>query len=301
VRADDGRLLLDCNGGALELTRIRPPGGKEMAATDWLRGRPETVRTGYFLDPALPERPFDELIALAREEWTSDAEWAPYLSALAYRGDEEVLFRAREMAEDDDANERGIAAYLLGQLGTPVRTFPRESAAALEAMAAREQDPGVLEAVAHGFGHLGEPYGLDTLVALASHPEVRVREAAAIALAGRAAPLATDTLIRLSRDERSEVRDWATFALGMLASQDTFELREALAERLTDGDPETRLEAVHGLALRGDPRAIEPALELLATAASSDGDLWRRMELRETAQRLAAQTGDERFQPYLPS
>ena len=32
VRVEDGRLLLDCNGGALELTRIRPPGGKEMDA-----------------------------------------------------------------------------------------------------------------------------------------------------------------------------------------------------------------------------------------------------------------------------
>jgi methionyl-tRNA formyltransferase len=301
VRADDGRLLLDCNGGALELTRIRPPGGKEMAAADWLRGRPEAVRTGYFLDPALPDRPLAELVEHAREEWTSDAEWAPHLSALAYRGDEEVLFKARSMAEDEDPRERAIAAYVLGQLGTPVRTFPGESAAALEAMAAREQDPDVLETIVHGFGHLGEPYGLDALVELAAHPEVRVREAAAIALAGRQAPLATDTLIRLSRDERSEVRDWATFALGMLAAQDTVELREALAARLADGDPETRLEAVHGLALRGDTRAVEPALELLAEAATGDDDLWRRMELRETAQRLAAQTGDERFQPYLPS
>ena len=301
VRAEDGRLLLDCNGGALELTRIRPPGGREMEAEAWLRGRPDTVRTGFFLDPALPDRTMEELLAVAREEWTSDAEWAPHLSALAYRGDEEVLFRARAMAEDDDPCERAIAAFLLGQLGTPVPTFPDESAAALEEMAAREQDPGVLEAVAHGFGHLGEPYGLDALVALAGHGDARVREAAAISLAGREAPGAIDTLIRLSRDERSEVRDWATFALGMLASQDTVELREALVARLGDPDPETRLEAVHGLALRGDLRAVEPALELLATAAGSDGDMWRRMELRETAERLAAQTGDERFSPYLPS
>ena len=301
VRAEDGHLLLDCNGGALELTRIRPPGGKEMDAGAWLRGRPEAVRTGFFLDPSLPGRTFDELLELGRAEWTSDAEWAPYLSALAYRGNEEVLFRACAMAEDGDALERGIAAFLLGQLGTPVRTFPGESAAALEAMAAREQDPGVLEAIAHGFGHLGEPYGLDPLLALARHPEARVREAAAIALAGREAPGAMDALIRLSHDERSEVRDWATFALGMLAAQDTIELREALAARLADPDPETRLEAVHGLALRGDARAVEPALELLAEAAASDHDrMWRRMELRETAQRLAAQTGDERFDPYLP-
>jgi methionyl-tRNA formyltransferase len=302
VRVEGGRLLLDCNGGALELTRIRPPGGKEMDGRAWLRGRPDADRTGYFLDPALPGRTIDELVELARGEWTSDAEWAPYLSALAYRGDEEVLFRARAMTEDEDPRERGIAAFLLGQLGTPVRTFPAESAAALEAMAAREQDPGVLEAIAHAFGHLGEPYGLDVLLGLAAHAGVRVREAAAIGLAGREAPQAVDALIRLSRDEHSEVRDWATFALGMLASQDTEQLREALAARLGDPDPETRLEAVHGLALRGDLRAVEPALELLAAAAESEGDgMWRRMELRETAQRLAAQTGDERFSRYLPA
>ena len=302
VRVEDGRLLLDCNGGALELTEIRPPGGREMEARAWLRGRPDADHTGYFLDPALPERTFDELLELARAEWTSDAEWAPYLSALAYRGDEEVLFRARAMTEGGDQLERGIGAFLLGQLGTPVRTFPAESAAALEAMAAREQDPGVLEAIAHGFGHLGEPYGMDTLLRLSVHEDPRVREAAAIALAGRGSPPAVDALIRLSRDEHSDVRDWATFALGMLASEDTEDLREALVARLDDPDAETRLEAVHGLALRGDPRAVEPALELLAAAARSEGGgMWRRMELRETAQRLAAQTGDERFEPYLPA
>jgi methionyl-tRNA formyltransferase len=40
VRADGSRLLLGAAGGALELTEIRPPGGKPMAASAWLRGRP---------------------------------------------------------------------------------------------------------------------------------------------------------------------------------------------------------------------------------------------------------------------
>jgi len=35
LRVDDGRLLF----GGLELTEIRPPGGRPMAAADWLRGR----------------------------------------------------------------------------------------------------------------------------------------------------------------------------------------------------------------------------------------------------------------------
>jgi methionyl-tRNA formyltransferase len=41
------RLLLDCEGGALELVRIRPPGGKAMAAADWLRGRPDERLTSF--------------------------------------------------------------------------------------------------------------------------------------------------------------------------------------------------------------------------------------------------------------
>ncbi len=301
VRVEGDRLLLDCNGGALELTEVRPPGGRPMSATDWLRGRPD--EKGFFLDPRLPDHDLDELLELGRGEWFSSDEWAPYLSALAHRGDEEVLFRARAMASVEDPVSRGVAAYLLGQLGTPVRTFPAESAAALEEMAASEADPEVLAAVAHGFGHLGEIYGLDTLLRLAGHDEERVREAAAIALAGRTGEQPLGALIALSQDESSKVRDWATFALGALASQDTVELRDALAARLDDPDPETRLEAVHGLAVRGDTRAVEPALELLEAAAAEDGGtprFWERMELRETAERLAAATRDERFEPYLP-
>jgi methionyl-tRNA formyltransferase len=38
-RADD-RLLFGCEGGALELLEVQPPGGRRMAAADWLRGRP---------------------------------------------------------------------------------------------------------------------------------------------------------------------------------------------------------------------------------------------------------------------
>ncbi|HEY7075584.1 MAG TPA: hypothetical protein VH418_09445, partial [Solirubrobacteraceae bacterium] len=72
-------------------------------------------------------------------------------------------------------------------------------------------------------------------------------------------------------------------------------LRDALAARLADPDPDTRLEAVHGLALRGDPRAAEAAPAILADAAAGDATPWRRHLVRETAARLAAATGDDRF------
>jgi methionyl-tRNA formyltransferase len=41
LRADGERLLLHCAGGALELVEVQPPGGRRMAAADWLRGRPD--------------------------------------------------------------------------------------------------------------------------------------------------------------------------------------------------------------------------------------------------------------------
>ncbi len=47
VHASDGRLLLGAAGGALELTEIRPPGGRPMAAADWLRGRPDERLTDF--------------------------------------------------------------------------------------------------------------------------------------------------------------------------------------------------------------------------------------------------------------
>jgi methionyl-tRNA formyltransferase len=47
VRADGTRLLLGATGGALELTEIRPPGGRPMAAADWLRGRPDERLTDF--------------------------------------------------------------------------------------------------------------------------------------------------------------------------------------------------------------------------------------------------------------
>ena len=38
VRATDGRLLVGCAAGALELKTVKPPGGRSMSAADYLRG-----------------------------------------------------------------------------------------------------------------------------------------------------------------------------------------------------------------------------------------------------------------------
>jgi methionyl-tRNA formyltransferase len=307
VRTDGDRLLLDCNGGALELIEIQPPGARAMRAADWLRGRPDPALTDFWLDPRLPGRTLDELIETAVREWDSDAEWPPYLAALTWRGDEATLAAALELLGRDDPRARAVGAYVLGQLGIPERTLPQESAAALERHAEGEEDPEVLATIASAFGHLGEPYGLETLLKLRRHADPRVREGAADALAGRDDERVFDALVELTADPEPGIRDWATFALGTLSPQDTPTLRDALAARLDDSDDSTRIEAVHGLALRGDARALDATLDLLGEVGPHDDGgnaadtIWKRYALTQATVRLAALTGDARLKEHLPA
>jgi methionyl-tRNA formyltransferase len=288
VRTEGDRLLLDCHGGALELTEIRPPGGRPMTAADWLRGRPDPTLVNFRLDPALPGRELPEVLAAARAEWADkDDEWLPHVCALAARGTRDVLEAMIELGTDPEPGSRELAAYVLGQLGTAVPALPGEQDAALSAMAAREEDSEVVAAIACAFGHLGAPHGQDWLLAQRAHPDADVREAVAFALGGRDGGGALAALIELSADEASGVRDWATFALGTLAQEEGADLRDALAARLDDPDEDTRLEAVHGLAVRGDARAEAPARDLLAAHEGEDVDsVWTRHLLAETASHL---------------
>ena len=236
-------------------------------------------------------------MARAVEEWDSGEEWAPALAALGWRGTEEVLDAVTPLASGD-RRARSVAAYVAGQLGAPVRTLPARSAALLEAMGEAEADPRVLAVIAEALGQLGEPWGLGWLLRIRCHPDAAVRDGVVSALAGRESPLAVDALIELTRDPDPAIRDWATFAVGALAPQDSPAVRDALAARLVDADPEARIEAVHGLAVRGDARAVEEALALLEQDAGAS--MWTRHALAEAAIKLAAQTGDARFAPYLP-
>jgi methionyl-tRNA formyltransferase len=301
VRREGDRLFLDCNGGALELLEVQPPGGRRMPAAQWLRGRPDPRLTDFWLDPALGARPLEDVVAAAVAEWDDPREWAPNLAALCWRGGPEVLDAMRELSRSGDARERAVAAYVLGQLGQPTRTLPAESAAALDAMLPAERDPGVLAAIAAAYGNLGAPYGAAALEVLRVHVDAAVRQGVVRSLAGRDDPSSIDALISLSGDPDDDVRDWATFALGALSTQDGEAIRDALVARLDDPYPPARVEAVHGLAVRGDARAAEPALELLDARATGNGHgVWGAHALEEATVRLAALTGDPRFREHLP-
>ncbi|MFF7180504.1 ankyrin repeat domain-containing protein [Streptomyces sp. NPDC008121] len=152
----------------------------------------------------------------------------------------------------------------------------------------------VASPTADAAGPGGEPKGLAELSAFAAHPDAEVRRALATALTGLVpaghAP-ALDILLALSRDHDSRVRDWATLALAEVPG-DTPALREALAARLGDADPDVVAEAARGLAMRQDPRATEALAALLADGAR-DGTA------RETALAALEFVRDERVRNRL--
>lgn len=118
-----------------------------------------------------------------------------------------------------------------------------------------------------------------------------MRHAVAFGLLGLPQRAALDILISLSTDPQPQVRDWATFGLARRSAADFGALREALVRRLADPDLDTRAEAIHGLATRGDRRATPPLLEALAGPwPGSDPGI-----IDEALYALAATTGDRRL------
>lgn len=118
---------------------------------------------------------------------------------------------------------------------------------------------------------------LAAVLVLAGHPDPAVRQAV-----GATLPLITDlvepsldavaAVIALTADPDPRVRDWACFALAQQWNTlDTPQLRQALAARLDDVDEQTRREALMGLALRRDPRALP---YVRAALSRPNGQVW---------------------------
>jgi HEAT repeat protein len=203
-----------------------------------------------------------ELITLALTELDEDAAWDAVV-LLHYRGTKEVFDAARRLCASTCPQERTLGANILGQLGIPKRSFPRESVGLLRRLLEVERDEDVLDAICIALGHIHDPTAIPSLARLKAHPSDQVRYAVVFGLLGFEDPLAIKTLIELSRDPDDLVRDWATFGLGTQIDVDTPEIRAALLARVSDEDEETRGEALLGLARRHDPRVLEPLIKEL--------------------------------------
>ncbi|MEV7276456.1 ankyrin repeat domain-containing protein [Streptomyces sp. NPDC093111] len=256
----------------------------ELLREDGAPARGDERQTGHaaiatLLEGALGLRtPHEELAgrALRCGDPARDA-WTTAVAALTARPDETVATTATTWCAAPDPLRRALGVQVLAALpGRTARALPvlrglaAEAAAGLReagAGAAFPREPALSLAVA--LGQCADAGAVPGLLGLAGHPDDEVRRQTAAALTGLVPAghaEAMDALVRLSRDHAPRVRDWATLALAELPD-DTPAVREALAARLADPDPETAAEAARGLAIRQDPRAVEALARTLA-----DGD-----------------------------
>jgi HEAT repeats len=237
----------------------------------------------------------DELYALARSAEDEDAYWA-VVTELHTRANDHTFRIADVLCDSLAVGERCLGADVLGQLGASEGQtaaegpFASASGRVLLSLLEEDDEPAVLSSAAIGLGHLHDERAIDRLAALTSHASAEVRRATAHGLMGHDDDRAVRALIVLSDDADPTVRDWATFALGVQIERDTPDVRDALAARLADEDVNTRDEAIRGLAVRGDTRAVEPALAAEASAA-----------IEEAIQLLAEATGDPRLRERVQS
>ena len=175
LRTEGERLLLDCNGGALELTEVRPPGGRPMAAAEWLRGRPDPRADDFRLDPALPDRALEELLALARAEWaTTTTSGTRTSAALVARGEPRRARRGDRAQRGRRSPWRASSrAYVLGQLGGERPAFPRRAGGRAARAGRARARPRVSRRSPARSASSASRAGRTWLLAQRAHPEPR--------------------------------------------------------------------------------------------------------------------------------
>jgi HEAT repeat protein len=180
---------------------------------------------------------------------------------------EAVVETSRVMLKSRDGRRRTLAADILGRLvaGDP-DSRPAASQALQDALAV-ETEPCARASMVAALGHVGSSRPLPLILGMAEDDDPAVRLAVAFAIATVSPqPLSHEAryaLIKLSGDGEAEVRDWATFGLGTLTADDGPDVRAALLARAADTSHQTRAEALFGLAVRRDPRAVPQLIRAL--------------------------------------
>lgn len=224
----------------------------------------------YAEDP----RTTEQLIQIAIEDWDVEfgmGNWPSATAILCARGDQATFEHVKALCFSSKPRERAVGAYMLGQFGLPVRTFPADCIGLLLKMLSDESDVEVLNSICTAFhGHILDASTVEAIARFKSHPSEDVRFGVAQGLLFCREETAVAILVELSRDSDDDVRDWATFGIGQIIDGatnpeqfDTPQIRQALFDRLDDPHWETTFEALAGLALRRDVRIVDRIVKML--------------------------------------
>jgi HEAT repeat protein len=196
----------------------------------------------------------------------NDCRWE-LIDAIVRECPDDVYEAASRLLTDPGDDARTLGADILGRLVTVDQGQRVRVSRTLRTALVIERSPRAVASIVAALGHVGDPATLDLVFPLVAHASAEVRLAVAFAVATLSlqplGPQSRVALIRLSRDANAEVRDWATHALGTLSDADGPDVRDALLARAEDQCPEARAEALFGLAVRHDPRAVPHLIRAL--------------------------------------
>lgn len=202
---------------------------------------------------------FSRTLAEATNEAGDPDSYWDLVAALHDREPGEVWALVAPLAQHEDVRLQQVVPDVLRLLGREAQPLARETLELFAQLLARSPPAELLACIANACVDFHDPSVVTMLAPHAGHPDEAVREAVLHAVRRSGHPDAITALISLSADPVDELREWATFALGsQLPLVDGVDVRQALAARLTDAHEPTRDEAVIGLGLRGDARALGP-------------------------------------------
>ena len=195
--------------------------------------------------------------------------------ALAKIGDVTVVPSLFGLIADGNASVAGAAVKAIGLLVC-------DEAKAMSLEAARSEDTARRRAGLRLIGHFGLDAGLDDVVAAASEPLDRIRDAAIGALPFLAGPRALGALLAASEDPTPARRAAAMRAFGH--SSDRTEAPNALRRGIRDEDPWVRYYACQAI---GTQRLDDLCAEVIALVEDPAG------QVRAAAVETIAKLGDE--------
>lgn len=240
---------------------------------------------------------------MSRKTWTNeklfyrlannktDRTYWDNIRTLRSRPSNETFEQCREYLKSTDAKKRTIGVDVMAQLGTRPRPFYKETIRLLFELLDSETNEKAIWSTLYALSHNNEELGeaeASLLTKFKDHLNSDIRHALVMALLTLDNKVAIDTLIHLSKDSVSATRNWATFGLGTQIDRNNQSIRDALWQRVTDADLDTKLEAILGLAKRRDARVWE-----LIQRELSAGELGS--QLFDAIEEL----NDKSFLPYL--
>jgi len=206
---------------------------------------------------------------MSREKWTSEKIFNRLLnnktqktywkniSELRKRPNQDVYTKASELAKSNIDKQKIIGLDVLQQLGFDPRYNKKQTLQIHFELLEKTQTENVLKSIFHGIGHNNDELSdnqISKLIEFKDEKNIDVKHALISALSGIENSKTINVLIDLTKDKNSSTRNWATFGIGNLIETDNTDIRNALWDRVTDNDFETKSEAIVGLANRKDKR-----------------------------------------------